>query len=198
MRAIVIFSLFLKCSVILGSSQKESLYVYGEVPGLQPSPYYKIQVRTVGAEYWLDPFTFLTECTGEKFCNTTGMFKPLHEWSNSYINFEMEEGTDVEIKITKLFEDPVTKAVVTKAVVHPKTSAKSCEIKKGAVHIVINKPVLFTVDINGQMDDQDTGKLPHARGYYDGPPIHTVTIFANPVISRPSLDDPGGIFSFAD
>ena len=28
-------------------------------------------------------------------------------------------------------------------------------------------------------------------GYYDGPPIHTVTIFANPFLSAPSLEDPG-------
>ena len=40
------------------------------------------------------------------------------------------------------------------------------------------------------MDDQDTGKTP--EGNYDGPPIHTLTIFANPfVVDRPSEDDEG-------
>ena len=63
-------------------------------------------------------------------------------------------------------------------------------MREGEVYILIDKPVLFTVDINGQMDDQDTGKLPN-RGYYEGPPIHTVTIFANPFISPPDLEDPG-------
>ena len=43
---------------------------------------------------------------------------------------------------------------------------------------------VFNIDI------QDTGKLPNNKGYYDGQPIHTVTIFANPFISKPSLDDP--------
>ena len=33
--------------------------------------------------------------------------------------------------------------------------------------------------------------LPNKKDYYDGPPIHTVTVFANPFISKPSLDDPG-------
>ena len=54
----------------------------------------------------------------------------------------------------------------------------------GKAVVVIDKPGLFTVDINGQMDDQDTGKLPNNRGYYDGPPIHTLTIFANTFISK--------------
>ena len=35
---------------------------------------------------------------------------------------------------------------------------------------------------------QDTGKLPvgdHPGGTYDGPPIHTLTIFANPFVQDP-------------
>ena len=52
--------------------------------------------------------------------------------------------------------------------------------------VTIDKPGLFTVDINGQMDDQDTGKLPDSvgGGEYSGPPIHTLTIFANPFTSK--------------
>ena len=75
--------------------------------------------------------------------------------------------------------------------VRPVSAAVSCDISEGEVHVVINKPGLFTVDINGQMDDQDTGWIPHSNGFYAGPPIHTVTIFANPFLSPPSLEDPG-------
>ena len=160
--------------------------MYGEVPGLSQSPHYRLEVREEGETAWLSPATLLTECTGETFCNTTGMFGHLHNWTNSYVNFEMLEGVRVEIKITKLAGDPLTKAVV-----HPRSAAASCEIVEGEVYVVITEPVLFTVDINGQMDDQDTGKLPNNRGYYDGPPIHTLTIFANPFLSKPSLEDPG-------
>ena len=160
--------------------------VYGPVPGLSPSPYYSHQVRRTDSSNWLDTFTLITECTAEKFCNTTGMFSNLNGWSNSYLNLEIEEGVEVEIKLTKLWGEPVTKAVV-----HPKEAARSCEVREGEVYIRIDKPVLFTVDINGQMDDQDTGKLPKNKGNYDGPPIHTVTIFANPFITPPDLEDPG-------
>ena len=160
--------------------------VYGPVPGLSPSPYYSHQVRRTDSSNWLDTFTLITECTAEKFCNTTGMFSNLNGWSNSYLNLEIEEGVEVEIKLTKLWGEPVTKAVV-----HPKEAARSCEVREGEVYIRIDKSVLFTVDINGQMDDQDTGKLPKNKGNYDGPPIHTVTIFANPFITPPDLEDPG-------
>ena len=162
------------------------LSVYGPVPGLAPSPYYQLQVREEGAQAWLETFALLTECTAEKFCNTTGYMEHLGGWSNSYINFQMEEELSVEVKITKLYGDPVSKAVV-----RPVTAASSCRIVDGEVIVVINKPVLFTVDINGQMDEQDTGRLPNNKDFYRGPPIHTLTIFANPFISKPSLEDPG-------
>ena len=39
----------------------------------------------------------------------------------------------------------------------------------GEAVISLDQPCLFTVDINRQMDDQDTGKLPMNRGVYEGP-----------------------------
>ena len=164
------------------------LHVYDAVPGLDPSPYYEIQVKEENSSSWIPVFTLLTECTAEKFCNTTGHFEFLKNWSNTYVNFELETGTDIEIKIIKLFgDDPVTKAVV-----RPETVGEAM-IEDGEVIVKISEPCLFTVDINGQMDDQDTGKLPNpsSKETYDGPPIHTVTIFANPFISKPSVDDDG-------
>ena len=81
----------------------------------------------------------------------------------------------------------------------------------GKAYCVVHKQALFTIDINGQMDeqvrmsdsnksgqihnldDQDTGKLPKpsrsGNPNYSGPPIHTLTIFANPFI-----DDEPDIF----
>ena len=183
-KSVFIFLSFIP--LLAESSKTERLSVYGPVPGLSPSHYYSVQVREEGQEVWLQPFTLLTECTGETFCNTTGFYDHLANWSNSYVNFQLEEEVRVEVRIRKLWGDPVTKAVV-----RPVTAAVSCEVVEGEVLVVIDRPVLFTVDINGQMEDQDTGRLPDNRGYYDGPPIHTVTIFANPFIAPPDLEDPG-------
>ena len=98
----------------------------------------------------------------------------------------MEDGVSVEIEITKLFGDPLEKAVV-----HPYKAAQSCMVTGGKAIVTIKHTGLFTVDINGQMDDQDTG-MTTSRQHYDGPPIHTLTIFANPFITdKPSLEDEG-------
>ena len=41
-------------------------------------------------------------------------------------------------------------------------------MRDGEAVVTIPRPGLFAVDINGQMDDQDTGRLPggHHAGYY--------------------------------
>ena len=71
-------------------------------------------------------------------------------------------------------------------------SSKNCVVKNGKAYVIINHTGLFTVDINGQMDDQDTGMLPKTRKFYNGPPIHTLTIFANPFLAnKPSIEDQG-------
>ena len=84
----------------------------------------------------------------------------------------------------------------------------------GKAYCVVHKQALFTIDINGQMDEQvrmsdsnksgqihnldeqDTGKLPKpsrsGNPNYDGPPIHTLTIFANPFIEdEPDIFEEG-------
>ena len=120
---------------------------------------YSFKVREHGTEEWLDTFALVTECTAEKFCNTTGAFDNLEGWSNTYVNFEMREGAEVEIRITKLSEEGL-KGDIEKAVVHPEKAARECFIENGRAHVVIGSTGLFTVDIDGQMDDQDTGRLP--------------------------------------
>ena len=184
--------LFLHCLVTIasvGAAWGQGLNVYRSVPGLDSSLFYRLQVREASSDTWLEAFTLVTECTAEKFCNTTGFYSHLGNWSNSYINFEMEAGAEVEVKITKLWGDEP----ITKAVVHPRQAATSCEVTEAGEAVVsLNKPGLFTVDINGQMDDQDTGMLPKNRGVYEGPPIHTLTIFANPVLAdKPGLAEAG-------
>ena len=124
--------LFLHCLVTIasvGAAWGQGLNVYRSVPGLDSSLFYRLQVREASSDTWLEAFTLVTECTAEKFCNTTGFYSHLGNWSNSYINFEMEAGAEVEVKITKLFEDALTRRYeITKAVVHPRQAATSCEV----------------------------------------------------------------------
>ena len=51
------------------------------------------------------------------------------------------------------------------AAVHPKRNASACVVKEGKAFVTRDKPCLVAVDIDGQMDGQDTGKG------CNGPPI---------------------------
>ena len=175
-------------------AEEEKLHVYDAVPGLEASPFYELRVKLTSDAEWTDAFPLVTECTTGTLCDQSpgaGIWRHLANWSNTYVNFEMGDNAEVQIEITKLWGEPISKAVV-----HPATSATNCHVEDGKATVTINKPSLFAVDINGQMDDQDTGKLPKKRtkdrGYYEGPPIHTVTIFANTFLAnKPDLEDEG-------
>ena len=107
------FLIFLIKTVSSFSVPEDEFNVYGHVPGLEQSQFYRLRLRKHGSEDWHEPFTFVTECTAEKFCNTTGVYNHLRDWSNSYINFEMLDGVNIEIEISKLWgDDPIEKAVV--------------------------------------------------------------------------------------
>ena len=63
---------------------------------------------------------FIIYCNGcTSFKPKQGIYNHVHEWSNSYVNFEMGDTVEVEILITKLWGDPIHKAVV-----HPAAAAK--------------------------------------------------------------------------
>ena len=123
--------IFLIKTVSSFSVPEDEFNVYGHVPGLEQSPFYRLRLRKYGPKDWHEPFTFVTECTTAKFCNTTGVYNHLRDWSNSYINFEMIDGVNIEIEITKLWgEDPIEKAVV-----HPRTAVN--EFEERCFHMIL-------------------------------------------------------------
>lgn len=155
------------------------LYVYEPVPGLEASEQYVMRVRTFeSGSSWHDAFSFITRCKQGDGMKENHYFERLSWWTNTYINFEMNR--PIEVEITRVNGEPIEKATP-----HPVHKVESCFVRDGKAYVVMNEPALVAVDIDGQMDDQNTGK-----GYL-GPPIHTVTVFANPIIeNRPEPDDP--------
>ena len=78
-------------------------------------------------------------------------------WSNSYLSLELEPGTIAQLEISMLWGEQR----ISKAVTRPSAAAQDCHVDQhGRAKLTVNQPALFTVDINGQMEDQDTG-----RGY---------------------------------
>ena len=185
-----ILFIFTLCQSVFG--ENEGVHVYSPVPGLEPSEFYSFRVRAVGSETWLSPHAFITRCVPSTPENDASHYYSqwIGDWSNTYINFEMNPSTPVEIEISKVGGAPIISAAA-----HPRRAVISTEVADGKAYVVVEDPSLFTIDIDGQMDKQDTGRVkPTGWGpdaFYDGPPIHTLTIFANPVIEdKPDITDP--------
>ena len=177
-RAIIAFLVTAAFSCGFTTAEDQELIVYSEVPGAEASDQYALAIRKLGSNGpWQRPFAFITRC--KKAIDGKNNYYPhLSNWSNTYINFEMNG--PVEIAIRKVSGEPIRKSAV-----HPRRKTASCTVRDGIAYVVIEKPCLIAVDVDGQMDDQNTGKG------YRGDPIHTLTIFANPLIeNRPKLDDP--------
>jgi hypothetical protein len=169
MKYIVTFLAALLLAPLAGLSVADGLAVYPSVPGLAASVHYKVRVRaaTDGSD-WQSAFAWETVCkTIEK--KTDSYFDTLAGWTHTYVNFETAGA--VEIEIVRVNGQPIHTAAV-----HPLRKASACSIKDGKAFVSLDRPCLVAVDIDGQMDAQDTGKG------YKGPPIHTVSIFANPLL----------------
>lgn len=157
----------------------DELVVYPPVPGLAASEHYTVRVRPAkdGAG-WRDAFAWETACqtVGKK---TDAYFPHLAGWTHTYVNFET--AGPVEVEISRADGQSIHTATV-----HPQRKASACTVKDGKAFVQLDKPCLVAVDIDGQMDGRDTGKG------YKGPPIHTISLFANPLLEgKPEPGDPG-------
>lgn len=160
-------------------SKASELVVYPSVPGLEASEHFEIRVRSTAKDSkWQRAFAWKTGCKAiEK--GTDAYFDTLAGWTHTYVNFETDGGVVVEIS-------RVNGRPIRTAAVHPKRKASGCVVNNGKAFIRLDQPCLVAVDIDGQMDGQDTGKG------YSGPAIHTVSIFANPLLEgKPNVDDQG-------
>jgi hypothetical protein len=172
----VIYAAFMLLASV-ASRAADGLLVYPPVPGLAASEHYAVRVRATGGE-WRSAFAWETVCkTIEK--KSDAYFDHLAGWTHTYVNFETDGA--VEVEIARANGQPIRSAVV-----HPQRKASACSVKDGKAVVRLDQPCLVAVDIDGQMDGQDTGKG------YKGPPIHTVSIFANPPLDgKPKPGDPG-------
>lgn len=158
--------------------QDPALLVYSTVPGAKASDQYAVAVRPAqNKDNWQKSFAHITRCKNG-IRGENGYFPHLSGWTHTYINIEM--GGPVEIAIKKVNGQPIRKAVA-----RPQRKVRSCVVRDGYAYVTLDKPCQVSVDIDGQMEEHDTGKG------YKGPPIHSLTLFANPLIrNRPSPEDP--------
>jgi Carbohydrate binding module (family 6)/Bacterial Ig domain len=187
----------------IGSSGQ--LSVYPPVPGLAPSPYYTFSVQKLSAlttkkedaTNWLTPFAWFTNCPEKGTPDTPAYYKDyIGGWSQTYCNFEMDKNTPIVVKITRktTIADGAPAGPIFMANAHPAHRVMSCEIINGDVYVTMSQPAQVAIDIDGQMDTRDLPRSSPSSFVYPGASkatgCHSVTIFANPFINKPSLSDP--------
>jgi len=160
----------------------QTLTTFPDIPGRTRSDKYLCRVRLLSSEEWKEAFVLQTiskpEIKDASGANLTGYKSNLLNWTASWIAFEFS-GTAVEVEISKVGGAPITKAMV-----RPVGHASAARIADGKAYIVFEKTANVNVDIDGQMEDRYTGMG------YSGPPVHTISLFANPVCKAPKLTSP--------
>lgn len=173
---IAIFSLLFS----LGKVHSQQLVVYDNIPGRNASDQYvcKVKFKSENDSEFRNAFALQTTCKTD-----AGYYSNLYGWSASWIAFESDfVGDNIVVEIAN--KDG---SAITKAMVRPVGDASAATIINGKAYVTINEPANINVDINGQMEDQYTGMG------YAGNPIHTISIFANPVYPVPNTSDAGVI-----
>lgn len=163
------------------------LSVYPAVPGLSESPHFRFRVREIGGA-WQSSFAWFTKCIDDAPVVPYGYYNAsIGGWSHSYCNFEMANNVPIEVEISRL--DPMTGAPVDieKAVPHPRRKVMSWRVENGKAYVLLERPTLFAVDIDGQLDENPTP----SSEFINENAIHAVSIFANPfILDKPDLADP--------
>ena len=177
----------------------DTLVVYKDVPGLAPSDKFTIRVRSAATNNeWVQCFANYTYNRWYDFPTPTtvggnhfGYITHVRGWSHTYANVEMSENSPIEVEISKIGDallDGVS--VIEKSAVHPSHKVFDKRDENGKVYFKLNKPCQVVIDINGQMDDHNTGYAPHAQIGA----VHAISFFANPVIKKPAATDPGVLY----
>lgn len=151
----------------------QQLVVYDNIPGRNASDQYVCKVKFASEENsaFRDAFVLQTICKTD-----AGYYENLYGWSASWIAFESDfNGDSIVVEISKKDGSDITKAMV-----RPVGDASASVISNGKAYVTFTAAANVNVDINGQMEDVYTGME------YSGDPIHTISIFANPVFTAPA------------
>jgi autotransporter-associated beta strand protein len=154
--------------------------VYEPVPGLQASVQYAVRVcAATNASSWNSVFTF--ETRAQPSWSPDEYYTSLKDWTHSYANFEMT--VPVTVEISRVNGQPITSVTV-----RPERKAKNIYVSGGKAYLTLNQPCNVGVDIDGQMETHNTGE-------WAGPPIHTISIHGNPVLTnKPPAANGAGVY----
>lgn len=154
--------------------------VFTSIPGRQASTHYTAKVRASGTSTWSDAMVLQSTARhscpkDDRNCESCGYFSATNGFSQSWLTLEIDESTPVEILVQRS-SSPISEARVV-----PASSATVISIGSEGVIIRLSGDQRFHVDVDGGFDQTDTGPE------YTGGPMHTMAIFANPMLDAPDV-----------
>lgn len=160
----------------------QELIVYNDIPGRSASDHYTVRVKfeSESDDKWRDVFVLQTAAKEKANDPKDGYYDNLRGWTASWIAFESDFVNDnVIVEISKKNGSPITAAMV-----RPVADASAAVITNGKAYVTFTEPANVNVDINGQLENNYTG---HG---YNGPDLHTISLFANPLYRIPDSNNP--------
>ena len=172
----------------------DTLVIYKNVPLHTPSEFFTIKVRSaLTGNTWVSCFANITRSLYNRLepgvqivDNKKEHYYPtVADWSHTYANIEMNKGSLVEVQIIAKNGFKIRGASFTTANAHPAQKATKPSVVSGVITFSVKQLGQIVIDINGQMDGTNTGPG------YTGGAVHTVALYANPVIKKPVLGSAG-------
>ncbi|MEQ8238712.1 MAG: Ig-like domain-containing protein [Cyclobacteriaceae bacterium] len=155
------------------------LKVINNVPGRLASDHYTVRIKFSSEPETAFRDAYVLQTTAD---NEVGSFASLIGWTASWATFESDfNGDVVEVEISKK-----NGLAITQAMVRPVGDASAATIVNGKAYLTFTEPANVNVDIDGQMEDNYTG-MGNFGAPYAGAPVHTISIFGNPIYKAPSI-----------
>ena len=180
---------------------KPGINPQNQVPLKIKSDIFTIRVKSAATDnLWVDCFTNFTYNRGaevEDIIDINGFNQSVSTqnyqnltagWTHSYANIETTPNTPVDVEISLIAPTLLDgKNVIEKFAVHPFDKATNLLLQGGKIYFTIQNPGQVVIDINGQMDDHNAAINPMTGNA----PVHAVTLFANPILAKPVVGNPG-------
>ena len=161
---------------LAGSGSSSPFRVFNNIAGRDASTHYTAKVRKAGTSSWSPAMVLETVSTGNgKGCG--GYFDHLDGWTQSWLSLEVNEVDEIEIMIQRI-SSPIESASLVPAT----TGAVVKSVSPDGVIVSLTTMAQVYLSVDGGMNDVDTG--PDFTGE-----MHTMNIFANPMMEAPSGDN---------
>lgn len=163
------------------TTQAQELVVFDSIPGRNSSDHYLCRVKFENEDdtKWRNANVLQTRGKEAHEDPENAYYNNIRGFTASWIAFESDFiGSNVIVEIAKKDGSPINKAMV-----RPVGDASPAVISNGKAYVTFSNPANVNVDINGQLEDNYTGFG------YNGPDVHTITLFANPIFEIPTGTD---------